>query len=75
MKTRYKRFASKMRDDLLRQLKIVSAVEGKQIQVLLEEAVIQYLEKRQVKEEETNDGKWTVRFSMAPKDPANQNEE
>ena len=74
MKTKYKRFASKMRDDLLRKLKVVSAIEGKQIQALLEEAVIQYLETRQVKEEETNDGKWTVRFSMTPKDPDNQNE-
>ncbi len=51
MKKKYKVFASKMRQDLYRNLKLLSAAEGKSIQTLLEEAVIQYLADRRFSEE------------------------
>ena len=51
MEKGYKKFASKMRDDLYRKLKLLSAAEDKSIQVLLEEAVTQYLEYREFSEE------------------------
>jgi len=56
MEPKYKRFASKMREDLLRQLKMVSAIEGKQIQQLLEEAIAEYLDKYKVTETESEEG-------------------
>ena len=74
MEVKYKRFASKMREDLFRQLKMVSAVEGKQVQQLLEEAITQYLDRYKVTEDMSEDGEVVVRFSMAPK-PRNDNEE
>lgn len=50
MKKKYKMFASKMREDLYRNLKLLSAAEGKSIQTLLEEAVVQYLADRRFSE-------------------------
>ena len=41
---KYKIFASRMREDLYRSLKLLSAVEDKTIQKLLEEAVTGYLD-------------------------------
>ncbi len=75
METKYKKFASKMPEDLFKQLKMVSAIEDKQFQQLLEEAVTQYLEKYKVTEKKSDDGEWTVRFSIAPKVSTDQNEE
>lgn len=63
MKTKYKMFASKMREDLYRQLKVISAVDGEPIQKLLEDAVTQYLSSRKIQEEKSQDGEWHVRFS------------
>jgi len=50
MKKGYKLFASKIREDLYRSLKLISAAEGKSIQTLIEEAVNEYLEKRRFSE-------------------------
>lgn len=44
---KYKVFASKMREDLYRSLKLLSAAEDKPIQRLLEEAVTNYLDGRE----------------------------
>ena len=74
MKTKYKRFASKMREDLLRQLKMVSAVEGRQIQHLLEEAITEYLDKYKVTEKESEDGGVVVQLCMGPPSSDNNNE-
>ena len=51
MEDEYKKFASKMRDDLYRKLKLLSAAEDKSIQDLLEEAVGNYLGYRRFSEE------------------------
>jgi len=75
MKAKYKMFASKMREDLYRQLKVISAVEGKQIQQLLEEAVTQYLDNRELVEKKYKSGEWRVRFSMEPKAPYGEKKE
>jgi len=75
MKEKYKMFASKMREDLYRQLKVISAVEGKQIQQLLEEAVTQYLDNRELVEEKSEGGEWGVRFCLEPKAPYGEKKE
>jgi len=75
MKEKYKMFASKMREDLYRQLKVISAVEEKQIQQLLEEAVIQYLDNRKLVEEKSAGGEWGVRFCLEPKAPYGEKKE
>lgn len=49
---KYKAFASKMREDLYRNLKLLSVAEGKSIQILLEEAVGEYLSRRVFSREE-----------------------
>ena len=68
---KYKAFASKMRKDLYRNLKLISAAEGKPIQALLEEAVEQYIENRGFKEEplkvKKNMAYYSVTFAV-PKD-------
>jgi hypothetical protein len=46
MSDQYQQFASKMRKDLFKSLKLMSVAEGTSLQALLEEAVSQYLEKR-----------------------------
>ena len=46
MTDEYQAFASKMREDLFKSLKLISAAEGKSIQTLLEEAVSKYLTNR-----------------------------
>lgn len=66
MKKGYKLFASKMREDLYRNLKLLSAAEGKSIQTLLEEAVNDYLNKRQFSREELPDGKSVTFLRMVP---------
>lgn len=75
MKIKYKRFASKMREDLLRQLKMVSAIEDKQIQQLLEEAITQYLVKYKVTETDSDQGRVVTMLSMAPAVSTDQEEE
>ena len=64
-----------MREDLLRQLKMVSAAEGRQIQHLLEEAITQYLDKYKVTETESEEGRVVTMLSLAPADPNNENKE
>lgn len=49
---KYKAFASKMREDLYRDLKLLSVAEGKSIQILLEEAVAEHLNRRMFSREE-----------------------
>lgn len=67
----YQAFASKMREDLLRSLKLLSAAEGRSLQSLLEEAVSQYLGYRKFSErtsEIREDGaNYSVSF-VVPKD-------
>ncbi len=75
MKAKYKRFASKMREDLYRQLKVISAVEGQPIQKLLEEAVSQYLDSREFVEEDLGVGEWRVQFCAEPKAPYGEKKE
>jgi len=66
MKKGYKLFASKMREDLYRNLKLISAAEGKSIQALLEEAVNDYLEKRRLSIKESSNGKSITMLRMVP---------
>jgi hypothetical protein len=44
MEEKYRPFATKLREDLYRNLKLLAAAEDKPIQTLLEEAVEQFLE-------------------------------
>lgn len=55
-----------MSADLYRKLKLISTAEDRQIQELIEEAVTEYLAKRQITEERS-ETEWTVRYSMEPK--------
>jgi len=78
MKLKYKRFASKVREDLLRQLKVVSAMQDKQIQQILEDAIVQYLEKYKYQESISEHGEVQeiqVRYSMEPREPDNDEKE
>lgn len=68
MKKKYKIFASKMREDLYKNLKLLSVAEGKSIQALLEEAVIDYLDKRRFSREELPDGKSVTLLRMVSYD-------
>jgi len=68
VKKGYKLFASKMREDLYRNLKLLSAAEGKSIQTLLEEAVTDYLDKRRFSREELPDGKSITLLRMVSYD-------
>lgn len=65
MEKGYKKFASKMRDDLYRKLKMLSAAEGKSIQILLEEAVKQYLDNRGFSEEPNMISESGARYSVS----------
>ena len=58
-------FASKMREDLYRSLKLLSAAEGKSIQKLIEEAVIEYLEKRRFSEKQMGVAEKAARYSIS----------
>lgn len=53
-KEEYKPYASKMRQDLYRKLKLLSAAEDKPIQNIIEEAVSDYLQRRQFTEEQSS---------------------
>ena len=65
MKKKYKMFASKMREDLYRSLKLLSAAEEKSIQKLLEEAVIEYLDKRRFSEKHLIVRESEARYSIS----------
>jgi len=65
VKKKYKIFASKMREDLYRRLKLLSAAEGKSIQTLLEEAVIRYLDNRRFSEEQLMVREKGARYSIS----------
>lgn len=51
MEEKYRPFATKLREDLYRNLKLLAAVEDRPIQTVLEEAVIQYLEEHKFSEQ------------------------
>lgn len=63
----YKMFASKMREDLYRSLKLLSAVEDKPIQKLLEEAVTKYLDGREFTQQVSENS--VTYFSVRQNDP------
>jgi hypothetical protein len=67
VETEYKKFASKMRYDLYRKLKLLSAAEGKSIQTLIEEAVIHYLDNRGFAEgaEGENATRYSISFDVS----------
>ena len=62
VENKYKMFASKMRADLYRNLKLLSAAEGRSIKDLLEAAVTEYLEKHKFSKEEHHEGDTVVKF-------------
>jgi len=65
MSDEYQPFASKMRQDLYKSLKLISAAEGKPIQLLLEEAVIQYLADRRFTQETSEVRESAARYSVS----------
>ena len=65
MTNEYQAFASKMRQDLYRSLKLISAAEGKPIQTLLEEAVTQYLANRRFAQETSGVRESAARYSVS----------
>ena len=67
-KPEYKAFASKMKDDLYRSLRLISVAEDKSVQMLIEEAVTEYLVKRELKTEFSDDGVVTM-LSIKRSDP------
>ena len=67
-KPAYKPYASKMRDDLYRSLKLISVAEDKPIQTIIEEAVTAYLVNKDVKTEFSDDGAVTM-LSIKRSDP------
>jgi len=78
MKLKYKRFASKVREDLLRRMKLVSAMQEKQIQQVLEEAIIQYLDSYKFDESISEKGEVQevyVRYSMRDRTPEDDEKE
>jgi len=62
---KYQPFASKMREDLLKSLKLISAAEGRSIQSLLEEAVMQYLDNRRFSQETSEIREDSARYSVS----------
>jgi predicted metal-dependent hydrolase len=68
-KAQYRSYASKMREDLYRGLKLLSAAQGRSLQSLLEEAVSEYLEGRLVAVEERRDAKYTQLTVRMPETP------
>jgi len=69
-KHEYKMFASKMREDLYRSLKLLSAAEDKPIQKLIEEAVTNYLDGREFTQQ-VSEGSVTY-LSVRRDDPKSQ---
>jgi hypothetical protein len=65
MKAKYKKFASKMREDLYRNFKLLSVAEGKSIQTLLEESVSDYLSRKQFSREKMMIGEREVQYSVS----------
>ena len=65
MTDEYQAFASKMRQDLYKSLKLISAAEGKPIQSLLEEAVVKYLADRRFTQETSEVQESAARYSMS----------
>lgn len=66
-KNKYKMFASKMREDLYRSLKLLSAAEDKPVQKLLEEAVTEYLDGREFQHTVSMVSEGGVTYSSVPK--------
>lgn len=69
---KYQPFASKMREDLLRKLKLLSAAEGKPMMLLLEEAVTQYLSYRKFSQETLEVRESGARYSVSFDVPADK---
>jgi len=65
MTNEYQAIASKMRQDLYKSLKLISAAEGKSIQTLLEEAVTQYLANRRFTQETSEVRESAARYSVS----------
>ena len=65
MTNEYQAYASKIREDLYKSLKLISAAEGKSIQTLLEEAVTQYLANRRFTQETSEVRESGARYSMS----------
>lgn len=65
MTNEYQPIASKMRQDLYKSLKLISAAEGKSIQALLEEAVTQYLANRRFTQETSEVRESAARYSVS----------
>jgi len=68
-KAKYKSYASKMREDLYRGLKLISAAQGKSLQSVLEEAATEYLEGRLFEVQERRDAKYTQLTVRMPESP------
>ena len=67
-KPEYKAYASRMRNDLYRSLKLISVAEDKPIQAIIEEAVTNYLVSRDIKTKFSDDGAVTM-LSIKRSDP------
>jgi len=65
MTNEYQPIATKMRQDLYKSLKLISAAEGKPIQTLLEEAVTQYLVERRFTHETLDVRENSARYSVS----------
>ena len=65
MEPEYFKFASKIREDLYRKLKVLSALEGKSIQELLEQAVSDYLTVRRFSQEDLSEGEGETRLQVS----------
>ena len=65
MTNEYQPIATKMRQDLYKSLKLISAAEGKPIQTLLEEAVTQYLADRRFTQETSEVRESAARYSIS----------
>ena len=65
MTNEYQPIATKMRQDIYKSLKLISAAEGKSIQTLLEEAVTQYLANRRFTQETLEVRESPARYSVS----------
>lgn len=74
-KKKYKMFASKMREDLYQNLKLLSALEGRSVQTLLEDAVTEYLDNRKFSKKELPGGQGVTMFSLYTGDPKRKKDE
>jgi len=69
MAEKYRPFATKLREDLYRNLKLLAAAKDRPVQMLLEEAVIQYLEVHDFSEKPSVVRENGVQYSVSFKVP------